>query len=236
MFSKSLLFITFIVLSRTVAGQGLTPLETRWLAAGAPVIAYARQVGLPLDIIVQPQPMPGAVPLALGFRDGRCKLVLSMRGNGQAEDILRPVAEGQRPLMIEAMMAHEIGHCWRYAQGAWHVPPSGFVEPQAPAGADIALAGMAAALRDTQREEAYSDLVALAWMRQHHTDAYPAVYAWMSRVRSGQSPAGTHVGSHDTLAWLRLVADGAVFDGPAAPFEQVRTLWVEGLRGGRLTP
>jgi hypothetical protein len=32
--------------------------------------------------------MPGAAPLALGFVDGRCKLVLSMRGNAEAQSTL----------------------------------------------------------------------------------------------------------------------------------------------------
>ena len=68
-----------------MAHAQLTDLESRWLQAGQPVIAFAREQGLPIDIIVQPQDAPGAVPLALGYAAGRCKLVLSLRGNAVAD-------------------------------------------------------------------------------------------------------------------------------------------------------
>eukprot|EP01041_Mallomonas_annulata_P040225 gene40225-64084_t len=90
----------------------LTDMESPWLQAGAAVLAYAKQQQLPIDIIVQPQAQPGAVPLAMGFDGGRCKLVLTMRGNPAAEAVLQAVPAAQRALMIEAMTAHEVGHCW----------------------------------------------------------------------------------------------------------------------------
>ena len=36
----------------------LTPTETRWLHGIWPVVTYAKQIALPLDIIVQPQDAP----------------------------------------------------------------------------------------------------------------------------------------------------------------------------------
>ena len=112
-----------------MAHAQLTDLESRWLQAGQPVIAFAREQGLPIDIIVQPQDAPGAVPLALGYEGGRCKLVLSLRGNAHADSVLQGVPAARQGLMMEAMTAHEIGHCQRYAQGDWHALPRGFVEP-----------------------------------------------------------------------------------------------------------
>jgi hypothetical protein len=64
----------------------LTAIERTWLEAAAPVLSYARAQRLPLDIIVQPQPTPGETPLGMAFVDGRCKLVLSMRGNPEDYD------------------------------------------------------------------------------------------------------------------------------------------------------
>src|SRR4051812_12783902 len=110
------------------ADASLTELELRWLRAAGPVLAYSQQLKLPVDIVVQPRARAGDVPLAMGFSGGRCKLVLSMRGNPDAETILNKVPEADRGLLIEAMAAHEVGHCWRYAQGAWHALPAGFVE------------------------------------------------------------------------------------------------------------
>ena len=68
----------------TCLAGGLTDIETRWLRGAWPVISQARADRLPLDLVVQPQPTPEAVPLALGFVDGRCKLVLSLRENPAA--------------------------------------------------------------------------------------------------------------------------------------------------------
>jgi ADP-ribose pyrophosphatase YjhB (NUDIX family) len=182
------------------------------------VLGYAKQeLKLPIDITVQPQARATDVPLALGFQDGRCKLVLSMRGNPNAEDILDNVPPAQRPLMIEAMVAHEIGHCWRYVQGAWHALPAGFEERQQQQ--------EAAALRDTRREEGYADLVALAWTQHRHPEHYATVAAWMRQVRQ-PSPA---TGSHSTLAWLELAPTGAAFPVSLPVFEQASRLWRQGL-------
>jgi hypothetical protein len=211
-------FSLLLLLSSGLASAAqLTDMETRWLTAGAAVLSYAKQeLRLPIDITVQPQARPTDVPLALGYQDGRCKLVLSMRGNPTAEDILDGVPTAQRALMIEAMIAHEIGHCWRYAQGAWHAVPAGFEQ-----GPD----GEAAALRDTRREEGYADLVALAWTQQRHPEEYAAVAAWMRQVRQ-PSPA---TGSHSTLAWLQLAPTGAAFSSSLPLFEQASQLWRQGL-------
>ncbi|WP_317205131.1 hypothetical protein [Janthinobacterium sp.] len=208
------------------AQSGLSEQERRWLRAGAEVLDYARAAKLPLDIIVQPQAAPGAVPLALGFSAGRCKLVLTLRGNPQAEDILAPLPPAGRALMIEAMTAHELGHCWRYVHGDWHALPAGFVEAGAAPAAGRALSDDARTQRDTRREEAYADLLALAWVRLRHPAQYAQVYDWLGRVRGAGPLAGA---SHDTRAWLSLVKDGIGFGPGATPFDQAGALWRRGL-------
>jgi len=223
---KLLPLLSLCIVLPAMAQSGLTPLETRWLQAGSPVIAYAREQGLPIDIVVQPQDAPNAVPLALGFDGGRCKLVLSMRGNTQAEAVLQGVPAEQRGLMIEAMTAHEIGHCQRYAQGNWHALPAGFV--------DAAAKSMGAAeLRETRREEGYADLVALAWMHSRHLADYGAVLAWMTKVREVHPQEGGAGGSHATQAWLALAGGKHAFDEPVSLFEQAQVLWRKGLSGDK---
>ena len=215
-----------------MAHAQLTDLESRWLQAGKPVIDYARTQGLPIDIIVQPQDAPGAVPLALGYEAGRCKLVLSLRGNAQADSVLQGVPATRHGLMMEAMTAHEIGHCQRYAQGDWHALPRGFVEPRSMQGGK--LTPLAQELRETRREEGYADLVALAWMHGRHPEQYQHVLAWMRGVRAGGEVArGGAGGSHATQAWLALANGAGVFDGPASIFEQAQVLWRKGLSGDK---
>jgi hypothetical protein len=203
----------------------LTEMETRWLQAGAPVLAYAKELKLPIDIVVQPQAGPNDVPLAMGFKDGRCKLVLSMRGNPDAETVLNNVPADRQPLLIEAMTAHEVGHCWRYAQGSWHELPSGFVEAAHEKFDNPELEAISRQLRETRREEGYSDLVALAWVQRNHPQQYGYVYSWLSDVRQPMSN-----GSHSTGAWLQLAEKSAVFASGHNAFEQAARLWKQGLQ------
>ncbi len=209
------------------AAAELTPMETRWLQAAAPVLAYSQQLNLPIDIVVQPQAGPNDVPMAMGFEGNRCKLVLSMRGNGDPEAILAGVAPAQRTLMIEAMAAHEIGHCWRYAHGVWHALPAGFVDTDKEVSTDeVRIATLARELREMRREEGFSDLVALAWTARRHPEHYQAVLAWLGTVRA-DSPVAN--GGHDTLIWVKLARDPADLNIDATPFEAVDGLWTRGL-------
>jgi len=204
----------------------LTPLEQRWLGAAMPVLAYARSLDLPIDVVVQPQAGPNDVPLAMGFADNRCKLVLSLRGNPDAERQLDGVPAAEQGELIEAMAAHEIGHCWRYAQGAWHALPAGFVEAGEETAADPGLLAASKAMRETRREEGYADLVALAWTHARHPGEYGRVHAWLAQLRQDQPVP--HNG-HDTRVWVHLARDGNRFGTAAKPFDDAAPLWREGL-------
>jgi hypothetical protein len=210
------------------ARAALTDTESRWIAAAGPVLAYAKAQGLPIDIVVQPQDAQGLAPLAMAYVEGRCKLVLSMRGNPEAQRPLDGVPGELVPVLIEAMVAHELGHCWRYAEGAWHAMPAGFVRSQLRAAdaEDEELHRLRDDMLATRREEGYADLVGLAWVASRHPDRYAQVHAWFERVRLEPAPAGSH---HDTRAWLRLVKQRSALDAPGTPFERVRGLWQQGL-------
>jgi ADP-ribose pyrophosphatase YjhB (NUDIX family) len=227
---KPILITSLCLLSSSapaLAEGVLTAQETRWLVAAAPVLAYSQGLKLPIDIVVQPQRAgPGDVPLAMGFDGKRCKLVLTMRGNPQAEAILEKVPPAERGLLIEAMTAHEVGHCWRYVQGVWHALPAGFVETGAePSDGGQPLAA-ARALRESRREEGFADLVALAWIARTHPHKYRQVHVWIASVRTGQPTA---LAAHDTRAWVSLARDARAFGHAATPFEDVQTVWAKGL-------
>ncbi|WP_229422014.1 hypothetical protein [Massilia aquatica] len=217
--------ITLIPAAAT-AGAALTELETRWLNAAAPVLAYSQRINLPIDITVQPKARPGDVPLAMGFVDGRCKLVLSMRGNPDAENILKTVPEAERALLIETMAAHEIGHCWRYVQGVWHALPAGFVETGDEQAQDGTLLAESKAMREMRREEGFADLVALSWVQRQHPAEYGRVYAWLSTLRDA---VPVERSGHDTRTWVRLAKNADGFGRGATPFDDAVTLWQAGL-------
>ena len=224
--------------SKTAGAVGRTvnlqPLEQRWLQGIAPVLAFARATGYPLDISVQPQDTPGHTPLAVAFVGGRCKLVLSMRGNAAAQDTLDAIPPDLLDAALELMAAHELGHCERYLAGAFARPPAGFSAADtaagSPAGAGT-VAGASSAVawyQALRREEGYADLIGLAWIRHRHPQLYPRLHAWLVAERSSDPVLG---GAHDTQAWLRLVRDGAELADPEM-FRNATRVWALGLQVG----
>lgn len=216
--------IVAVLVSLPCWSADLTPTENRWLRGITPVVAYARDTGLPLDLVVQPQPTPGASPLALAFVDGRCKLVFSMRGNPEALATLERIEPSLLNMALELMAAHELGHCRRYLDGAWFGVPAGFTAsiPHIPS-PDLRAAY--ANMQAVRREEAYGDLVGLAWVRQRHPQHYSKLHAWLVAERAREWQPGTH---HDTLVWLHLAGRDAP-NAEATIFQQAMAVWVLGL-------
>ncbi|WP_331645787.1 hypothetical protein [Piscinibacter sp.] len=226
MWNALLLSLVVLCSLPAAAGSALTDTETRWLNAGWPVLSYAKQHQLPIDVVVQPQPSPGAAPLAMGFVDGRCKLVLSMRGNPEAETTLAKIEPALLNAVVEAMTAHELGHCWRYVHGAWHTLPAGFADITEDPDADPQRVALRRDMRETRREEGFADLVGLAWTLSRHAQQYGQVHAWLARFRDDQPVPGSH---HDTRAWIRLAKDGQAFPAGDNPFERAWPVWQQGL-------
>ena len=205
------------------ADARLSETETRWIAAGMSVIRYARGADLPIDIVVQPSDQPGASPMAMGIKDGRCKLVLSMRGNPGATALVASVPADLFDAVVGAVFAHEIGHCWRYVQGEWNALPAGFSRPAG----DAADAAPKPSLGESRNEEGYADLVGLAWTRRAHPQQYGEVRNWLERFRADALP-GEH---HDTAAWLRRAPEPSSFDPSVSLFQQAKLLWEREMRG-----
>jgi hypothetical protein len=212
----------------TPAAPDLTDTERRWLAGATPPLAWALRQGMPIDVVVLPQARPGAAPLALGYVDGRCTLVLAMRGNPVAETTLDAIPAALLQVTLEAMAAHEIGHCQRHRNGAFASLPGGLadkpdaIEARQPT---AELQAIACEMRVTRREEAYADLVGLAWTHARHADQFAQVLAWFDAARADE----TEHGFHDTRHWLALAHAPDAFDDAATPFEQAGALWQRGL-------
>jgi len=198
----------------------------KWLRAGWPVVTYAEQHGLAIDITARENAKPGDMPLAMGYENGRCQLVLSMRGNPDAENILADIPAEQLDAVVEAITAHEIAHCWRYAQGVWHQLPAGFVEAVGDTNETRELAKIKQEMRLTRREEGFADLVGLAWTADRHPEQYAQVHQWFEKIRRDQPVDGSY---HDTRVWISLAKDPSAFNQAATPFEQVQALWDTGL-------
>ena len=210
------------------AATELTDTERRWLAGTTPPVAWALAHGMPVDIVVLPQAQPGAAPIAMGYEDGRCKLVFAMRGNPAAETTLAQIPPALLQATLEAMTAHELGHCQRHRSGAFDSLPAGLVD--APDAIEkrqptAELQAIAREMRITRREEAFADLVGLAWTHAHHADQFARVLDWFDAARSDETPRGFH----DTRHWLALARAPAAFDDAASPFDAAAALWQRGL-------
>ena len=214
------------VCSTPARAAGLTPLEQRWIAGMTPVLQHAKASGMPVDVVVQPQDAPEAAPLALGFRDGRCKLVLSLRGNPEGEATMQRLPTGLEDSALELMAAHELGHCRRYLDGVWFNLPAGFSAAPAPDGLSPDLQRAYLSMKSARREEGYGDLVALGWTAQRHPAQYAALHAWLSAERARDLLPGSH---HDTLAWLKLARDPQTLGSAPSMFDAALPVWQRGL-------
>jgi len=217
-------FLAAMLATVPCAAADLTQTEARWLKGVWPVVAFARQAKLPLDVVVQPQATPGAAPLALGFVAGRCKLVLSMRGNAEAQATLDRIEPDLLDAALELMAAHELGHCQRYLDGTWLSLPAGFAAG-VPAGLSDDQREAYVSMKSTRREEGYADLVGLAWTQQHHRQQYGRLHRWLIAERSTELMPGAH---HDTLAWIQLAQDGDALNRQSI-FAAAAVLWNRGL-------
>ncbi len=210
------------------AAADLTDTERRWLAGATPPLAWALAQGMPIDIVVLPQAQPGAAPIAMGWEDGRCKLVFAMRGNPAAESTLQAIAPALLQPALEAMTAHEIGHCQRHRSGAFDSLPAGLddqpdaIEARQPT---AELQAIAREMRITRREEAFADLVGLAWTHAHHAEQFAQVLSWFDAARADETPRGFH----DTRHWLALAHAPQAFADGGTPLEQAAAMWQHGL-------
>jgi CTP:molybdopterin cytidylyltransferase MocA len=151
---------------------------------------------------------------------------------GLPADTLVINVQGDQPLLdpgiIEAMVAHELGHCWRHARGDWHAWPAGFDAPRPSSPTAVHAASQRAAHPDrveaARREEGFADLVALAWTLQRDPAAYAFVHGWLTAQRADPAHDGAE---HDTRAWVRAACDPAAFGPPGPLFERARRLWAE---------
>ncbi len=207
---------------------GLTAAESRWLQAAWPVLGHAQRLGLPLDVVVQPQAAAGLPPIAMAWVGGRCKMVFSLRGNPEADATIERIEPDLLDLALELMAAHELAHCWRHVSGHWRQLPAG-TALQAPASMDAALRQAYEDMQATRLEEGLADLVGLAWIRQRHALHYSRLHAWLVAERLLDHRPGSH---HDTLRWVHLAQRGERLDGESI-FSAAMALWRAGLDEAR---
>jgi hypothetical protein len=129
-----------------------------------------------------------------------------MRGNPEAQATLDRISPHLLDAAVELMVAHELGHCRRYLNGAWYSVPAGFM-PSLPEALSDELRVAHAAMEATRREEAYGDLVGLGWTQVHHPQQYAELHAWLVALRSEDLiPGSLTTTPWPGCTWHRMVA------------------------------
>ncbi|WP_310461266.1 hypothetical protein [Sphaerotilus sp.] len=183
-----------------------------WTTVAAELVRRPEFAALPLQIAAG----PGRTPAAMQVSAGRCVLRLHTHGNPVATVLQRQAAPEDGQLWMQAILVHEIAHCWRWQ------------------GQDAALQQFAALIdtagRDARRlgevhqrlrdEETFADVAALAWVAQIAPDRLDAMVGAFQRLRGN---ATLSAGAHDTRPALdRVQREG--FAAGLSPFDTARVL------------
>jgi hypothetical protein len=183
-----------------------------WERTAAALVRQPGFAALPIRIVTS----TGHAPAEMQVGGGRCVLHLRTRGNPVADVLLRQAAAEDRRVWMQAILVHEIAHCWRWQ------------------GQDAALQQFAALIgtagRDARRldevqqrlrdEETFADVAALAWVAQAAPAQFEAVLGAFERLRGD---ATLSAGAHDTRAALDRVRREGFAPGQA-PFDAARAL------------
>lgn len=213
----SALPIVWFLLCLLVSGSGparaAPSTETlNWRAIAGDLVRQPAFTALPLRIATGAGPAPAEMQIG----GGRCVLHLRTRDNPVARLLLRQAAPGDRRIWMQAILVHEIAHCWRWQ------------------GQDAALLQFAALIgtagHDTRRldevhqrlrdEESFADVAALAWVAQTAPAQFEAVLGAFERLRGNVTLSA---GAHDTRAALDRVRREGFAPG-LLPFDAARAL------------
>lgn len=173
--------------------------EAQWIAAAARAVDYGRAHGMPISLdVLAGNGLPGHTPIGLASENGSCTLVVSVRDNPTADKLSAMIPPEVLQLFLDGAAMHEVGHCHRRLRGYPHnerlLPIVAWITPVRDWFA-----------RRVRAEEAYADMVEVAWLARHHPERFHELVAHIVKVRTRfREPR------HDTLRWL----DAALSHGP----------------------
>ena len=187
-----------------------------WETIAREMILRPEFEALPLQIRWPPAQAGGGSPMEVEVRSGQCLLQLRTLGHPVVPLLLAKAAPENRRWWMRAMVAHEIAHCWRWQNDTSALHQLAHLTGHA--GTDPRAARQAA--RQRQREEAFADVAALAWVWRVAPSQFGPMLEAFQRLRSDLRLS---VGPHDTrLALERVRREG--FAPGLAPFDAASAL------------
>jgi hypothetical protein len=206
-------FLLCLLVGGSDAAQAAPGTEaTDWEVVAADLLRQPGFKALPIRI----ETSTGRTPAEMQIGGGRCVLHLRTRGNPVAELLLRQADPEDRRVWMQAILVHEIAHCWRW-QGQ-DAALRQFAALIGTAGHDARqLDAVHQRMRD---EESFADVAALAWVAQVAPEHFEAMLGAFGRLRGN---ATLSAGAHDTRAALDRVQREGLAPGKA-PFDAARVL------------
>jgi hypothetical protein len=140
--------------------------------------ALAKPLGIAFNTIVVDDVQDGDTPMAMGYDAGTCTLVVQVRNNSLYKALVLAHDGHSKALKVRAILAHEMGHCFRHYFGASAMPDRQDVTERARA-------------RDRRESELQADRFALAWTAIYNPSEYDGVRAYLQTMRSALCPDKT---------------------------------------------
>lgn len=192
---KALLFAALAALSSGAASakEAVDP----WPAVVREVIALQEFAALPVAVEVSSKAYQGS-PLSLEWRSGRCVLLVRTRGNLGARALVELVAPPSRRLFMQAVVVHELAHCYRTQDKPEMLAALFSLAERAQGNVELT----PQLEQEVQREETFADVAALAWAERADESRYPDVLQAFERLREDSRFAGRQ---HDTRLALRRI-------------------------------
>lgn len=181
-----------------------------WYQVATDMLQRPEFAYLPLELkLIQGVPLGGS-PVEMRLQTDRCTLQLRTRRNPVAEVLLAQAAPQDRTLWMQAVIVHEIAHCWRSREDDFALERLAALTSSA----STADATQSARIRRAlQIEESFADVAALAWIQQAAPERLENLLAVFERLRNHPSLSS---GAHDTRAALARVRRGEL--PPDQPF------------------
>ncbi|MBP8270303.1 MAG: hypothetical protein KAX42_00375 [Sphaerotilus sp.] len=229
--------LTLAAMRQTLPFSVLHLLSTLWLAVLLAMPAAAQdweQVAaellqrpefkaLPLQIRTTRVQSLGGSPIEVELQTGLCMLHLRTRGHPATTQLLALAPRQDHTLWMQAILVHEIAHCWRWQEDAPALQKLAALtsHPQADPRT------VRQAVRQHQREEAFADVAALAWVQRVAPEHFQSLLDTFQRLRSDLRLS---VGAHDTRLALERVR--RVGFPPGVPPFQAASMLLERVQAG----
>lgn len=162
----------------------------------------------------------GDTPLAMAYAAGTCTLVVQIRNNSLYRTLVMAHDGQPQALKVRAILAHEMGHCFRQ----YFLASTGGAAPPP---------GERAMARWRHESEVQADRFALAWTAIYNPAEYEGVLSYLQTMRARLCP--DHSGRYARAQELE-VGTGDPGGPPRSPVEQLveiatRHAWPDGLAG-----